>query len=322
VGQPPRDFDRRTFLRATTAGTVAIAAASVTGALAPAAQASDVALSIPKDRIGVQLYSVRDKVASLGFRVVLEELARIGYQEIEFAGYTQDTAILGRQITPQEIRQLLDDNGLRGVGSHVAITDLRDDLQNQLDIAEILGLPHVGTANAPSSLNTVAGYQAAGEEFNTWGRAATARGLMLYQHNHSAEFAFATDQPSVRLYDVFLENTDPRYVYLELDVYWAYVGQYLYPGFDPAAYVRAHPGRYPMFHMKDGETDPSNPNGYDIVEFGAGDLPYQRFIHAIGTRGTHLGIWEQDTGPDTLPNPPGSFGAAQRSFVALDELLS
>ncbi|WP_046494920.1 sugar phosphate isomerase/epimerase family protein [Streptomyces odonnellii] len=322
MGHLHKSFDRRDFLRATVGTTVALAAASVTGATAANASAATRGLSIPKDRIGIQLYSIRDKVSALGFGVVLPELARIGYKEIEFAGYTQNTSILGRQITLPEIRRLLDDNGLRAVGSHVGIGNLRNNIQGELDAAEILGMPHVGTANAPTNVNTVAGYLAAAEEFNTWGAAATARGLKLYQHNHAGEFAFATDQPSVRLYDVFLRNTDPRHVYLEMDVYWAYVGQYRWPGFDPAAYVRNQPYRYPLFHMKDGDSNPSKADGYDIVEFGAGDLPYEKFVRDIGPRESHIGIWEQDTAPNTQPNPPGSLGAAERSFTALKGLLA
>ncbi|QXE33026.1 sugar phosphate isomerase/epimerase [Streptomyces sp. GMY02] len=322
MGHLHKSFDRRNFLRATVGTTVALAAASVTGATAATASAATRGLSIPKDRIGIQLYSIRDKVSALGFGVVLPELARIGYKEIEFAGYTQNTSILGRQITLPEIRRILDDNGLRAVGSHVGLGNLRNNLQGELDAAEILGMPHVGTANAPSNINTVAGYLAAAEEFNTWGAAATARGLKLYQHNHAGEFAFATDQPSVRLYDVFLRNTDPRHVYLEMDVYWAYVGQYRWPGFDPAAYVRNQPYRYPLFHMKDGDSNPSKADGYDIVEFGAGDLPYEKFVRDIGPRESHIGIWEQDTAPNTQPNPPGSLGAAERSFTALKGLLA
>jgi sugar phosphate isomerase/epimerase len=330
MGLPNRDFDRRGFLRATAGATVAIGAATLAGATPALADAStshatadrSASLTIPKSSIGIQLYSVRDKVTQLGFRVVFETLAQMGYKEVEFAGYTQDTSILGRQITVPEIRQLLDDNGLRAIGSHVNLATWAAGLDQQLDYAEILGMKHVGTANAPSDTETVSAYLSASELFNTYGEAAADRGLMFYQHNHYPEFAFATDQPSVRLYDVFLANTDPRYVFLEMDVYWAYVGQYRYPGFDPAAYVRAHPYRYPLFHMKDGAPNPANPNGYDIVEFGAGDLPYKSFIHAIGPRGVHLPIWEQDTAVNTLPNPPGSLASARRSLTALDDLLS
>jgi sugar phosphate isomerase/epimerase len=322
VGHLQKSFDRRAFLRATAASTVAIAAATVTGAAATSASAAAPGrLPIPKDRISLQLYSVRDKITSMGFGFVLPELAKIGYNEVEFAGYTQNTSILGRQITIQEIRQILDDNGLKAVGSHIGIGDFQNNLEGSLDIAETLGMPHVGTANAPSGTNTVAAYKAAADSFNEWGRAATARGLKLYQHNHSGEFAFAKDQPAVRLYDVFLRNTDPRYVYLEMDVYWAFVGQYRYPGFEPAAYVRDQPYRYPLFHMKDGVSDTKTGDGWDMVEFGAGNMPYEKFVRDIGGRDSHIGIWEQDNAVDTKPNPPGSLGAAERSYAGLKALI-
>ena len=50
--------------------------------------------------------------------------------------------------------------------------------------------------------------------------------MKFYQHNHAEEFSFATDKPKVRLYDVLLAETDPDLVYLEMDIYWAYAGQF------------------------------------------------------------------------------------------------
>src|ERR1700682_1389930 len=44
---------------------------------------------LPPDRIGIQLYSVRDQIDSVGFAKVFEVLAKIGYKKVEFAGYTQ-----------------------------------------------------------------------------------------------------------------------------------------------------------------------------------------------------------------------------------------
>ena len=41
---------------------------------------------LPRDRIGIQLFTVRDQVASLGFEAVFARLSEIGYREIEFAG--------------------------------------------------------------------------------------------------------------------------------------------------------------------------------------------------------------------------------------------
>ncbi|GAB4084733.1 hypothetical protein GCM10028784_13630 [Myceligenerans cantabricum] len=323
------DVDRRNFLRLA-GGTVAVGAASLAGAAAapgPAAAALAPAAAgrgrgrvlVPPGHIGIQLYSIRDKVASLGFRTVFERLSAIGYAEVEFAGYTQNDV---GPITPEEIRQLLDDNGLRAVGSHRGIADFANSMERELDIAEILGMEHVGTAQAPTSDRTVAGYLAAAEQFNGFGEAAAARGLKFYQHNHDGEFAFATDDPDVRLYDVFYDHTDPGKVYLEMDVYWAYVGQHRYPGFEPVDYVRRNPHRYPLLHLKDGEVDPESSAGYDIVEFGAGDLPYTEFLSALAGGGRRHGIWEQDNAATTpAPGfPADSFGNAERSYGEIRSL--
>ena len=315
------ELDRRTFLRLA-GSTVAVGAATGTGA-GPAAAIPATAGAggggrrrVPPGKLGIQLYSIRDKFSSLGFRAVFERLSTLGYREVEFAGYTQGGV---GAITPAEIRTLLDDNGLVAVGSHRGISDFARNLEAELDIAETLGMAHVGTANAPTNDRTVGGYLAAAEQFNGFGAAAAARGLKFYQHNHQHEFGFATDDPATRLYDVFLENTDPAAVYLEMDVFWAFVGRHLYPGFEPVEYVLAHRDRDPMFHLKDGRVIPQSSNGYDIVEFGVGDLDYQAFLGALSGSGRQHGIWEQDNA-STVAEPPfpvDSFGNAERSADAI-----
>jgi sugar phosphate isomerase/epimerase len=313
------ELDRRTFLRLA-GSTVAVGAAGVTagvgGATASAAAAGGGRRLVPPGKLGIQLYSIRDKVSSVGFRAVFERLSTLGYREVEFAGYTQGSV---GPITPAEIRTLLDDNGLVAVGAHRGIRDFATNMEAELDIAETLGMAHVGTANAPTNDRTVGGYLAAAEQFNGFGAAAAARGLKFYQHNHQHEFAFATDDPSVRLYDVFLANTDPGAVFLEMDVFWAFVGRHLYPGFEPVEYVLAHRDRYPLFHLKDGRVNPQSSNGYDIVEFGVGDLDFQEFLGALAGSGRQHGIWEQDNAASVAEPPFGvdSFGNAERSADAI-----
>lgn len=319
---PVRPMSRRSLMKALAASTVAVGVGtalgpSAAGALAPAAAPGRGGNKlVPANRIGIQLFTVRDKVSSLGFRAVFEELSSLGYSEIEFAGYTQGNV---GPITPAEIRTLLDDNGLRAVGTHVSTTLLRTDLANQIDIAHTLGMPHLGTGNAPTNTATKEGYLAAAEEWNGWGEQVTAAGLKLYQHNHDGEFRFDPVDPSVRLYDVFYDNTDPNLVFLEMDIYWAYVGQHKYPGFEPIDYILRNPRRYPLLHLKDGKANEANANGYDIIEFGAGDLPYQSFLSQLRTRGQHFGMYEQDNASSTAvpPNPIDSFGNAARSYDAI-----
>ena len=56
---------------------------------------------LPKRRIGIQLYTVRDQVASQGFDAVFATLAEQGYKEVEFAGYEAQ----GRRWSNQELRR-------------------------------------------------------------------------------------------------------------------------------------------------------------------------------------------------------------------------
>jgi sugar phosphate isomerase/epimerase len=156
-------------------------------------------------------------------------------------------------------------------------------------------------------------YQAAAAEFNAWGATMAGQGVNFYQHNHAGEFAFATDQPNRRLYDVLLAETDPRLVFLEMDIYWAYVGQHLYPGFDPLTCVNNNRRRYPLFHVKDGTPNPANPNGYDFADVGDGVLPFASF--AADGKYYHHYIVERDNAPSAAINPPpeGSYRTARRS---------
>ncbi|WP_255950646.1 sugar phosphate isomerase/epimerase family protein [Streptomyces odontomachi] len=286
--------------------------------------------ALPKGRLGIQLYTLRDKVASVGFATVFSELERYGYSEVEFAGYTQDAV---GPISLDELRALAHDHGLTPIGTHVGYADdnnpdaytFAQNLTKVLDDAETLGLPHVGTASNPGRYGqTVDAWKRAAEEFNTYGAAARARGMKFYQHNHSDEFAFATDQPDVRLYDVLLEETDPDLVHLEMDIYWAYAGQYRFSKrpdgtpapFEPLDYVLKAPQRYPLFHVKDGVHDETATDGYRMVDVGDGDIDYQTFLTVVGrTRRGHDHHWqvEHDT-------PADSFSTARRSAAYLLKL--
>jgi sugar phosphate isomerase/epimerase len=326
-------FSRRGFLGVAAGAGIGVASASTLGAFASPANAAMgvLAPNTPRPGLGLQLYSVRNMVSSLGFAAVFEELARIGFKEVEFAGYTSPAS---PGITTAQLKQLLDDNGLKAVGSHIGLNNLLNAGTREMEFARAveLGMPHIGTAsNFPGS--TTAEVAEGADRFNEAGQVAVEQfgGLKIYQHNHADEFRFTTDQPTVRRYDVFLAETDPRYVWLELDILWAFGGarkyaqpggQYGLPlenggwGFDPASYVVANPGRFPLFHVKDGT--PREPatagNSYFDVEFGAGVLPFRTFFDTVGANNYHHPLWEQDSAPSTPAAAGGAFGAAMRSY--------
>ncbi|WP_405663164.1 sugar phosphate isomerase/epimerase family protein [Streptomyces sp. RK9] len=323
------------------AGTTAAALVGAVAATAPAAAAEPAPAArgkgrgrpvLPPGRLGIQLYSLRDRVSTAGFATVFRELERYGYDEIEFAGYTQGSA---GPITLAQLKRLAHDHGLNPIGSHVGYYDngnpnaytFAQNLTKVLDDAEALGLKHIGTASGPFRYgSTVDGWKRAAEDFNTYGEAARARGMKFYQHNHAEEFSFATDKPSVRLYDVLLAETDPDHVFLEMDIYWAYSAQFRFGKqadgtprpFDPLDYVLKRPHRYPLFHVKDGVRDDSTRDGYRMSDVGDGDIDYKRFLSKVTAR-THNGRryhhWQAEH-----DNPAESYAFARKSSAHLHSL--
>ncbi|MFJ2900915.1 MULTISPECIES: sugar phosphate isomerase/epimerase family protein [unclassified Streptomyces] len=328
ISQPDPELTHRIGRRGMLGVAAGATAAALLGAVATPATAATTPSTaghghdrgrpvLPPGRLGIQLYSLRDKVATLGFAPVFAELERYGYDEVEFAGYTQGSA---GPITLARLRRLARDHGLHPIGSHVGYYSddpnaytFAQNLTRVLDDAQALGLQHIGTASGPFRYgDTVDAWKRAAAEFNTYGAAARARGMKFYQHNHSDEFGFASDNPKVRLYDVLLAETDPDLVFLEMDIFWAYAGQFRFSTrpdgtpapFEPIHYVLRQPHRYPLFHVKDGVSDPQNPFGYQMVDVGDGDIDYRKFITAVnrlrGERLAHHWQTEHDLPADSL----------------------
>ena len=331
-------LSRRQLLAATT-GMAAAAAVGLAGghthAHAAPAAADGNGVLIPPGKRGIILYTVRDAISRdpnatdlpSGFKEVLQELARIGYKQIEFAGYNQHANAEGGNLNSvqgaQLLRTWLDDNGLEAEGNHGSIPSVINDttlaqFDAACEVANILGFGHIGTGNDPTSSAYLADWQAAAERWNFFGERAATHGLKLYTHNHDAAYSFLLDSgpldgagrptrsSGLRRLEWFLQNTDPNYVYLEMDIYWAHVAQYRFQSytapdgstvsdvFDPAGLVAEQTTRFPLFHAKDGASRPDLAAGYSIVPFGAGDIDFTTFFQRIGAKGYHNSMYEQD----------------------------
>jgi sugar phosphate isomerase/epimerase len=305
---------------------------------------------IPQKNRGMILYSVRDRITAApdntgvpyGFAQVLEAVAKCGYSEVEFAGYTQHESILGRQITPAEIRKLLDDNGLVANGTHTTINPAT--FEQEMDIAETLGMKNIGTGGDPSGSRYKSDWDAAADVWNDLGRKAKKRGLRLYTHNHHDAYDFLLDAGPLdgngkptrstgqRKLEYFFGITDPRYVFFEMDIFWAYVARFRHQTytdkrgnqqtdlFDPILTVWPRTTRFPLFHAKDGVKNPQAGDGYDMTALGVGDINFQQFFEVIGQQNFHHANWENDNAPGGAANPGQSLEQAQISYTNMSEL--
>jgi sugar phosphate isomerase/epimerase len=320
---PEHKMSRRRFLGA---GSGAVAAAVLAPAAAMAKGAPNKkkdkprppthglpAGLLPPDRIGVQLFTLDDQVGSIGFAKVFDRLAAIGYREIEFAGFTQGSA---GAITTSEIRALMDDRGLRGVGAHTSIDE--SNASQVLDDAETLGLPNVGIAiEVPEHGVHVDGWKKLAEDYNRVGALTAERGIRWYLHIHGPAYAPTPDSPTTRGLDVLLEETDPSLVFFEMDIFWAYFGQTYFGSsqalpFEPLEYVLAQPERFPLFHVKDGKRNQAGGlHNAEMTDVGEGSIDFQAFLSALDL-GAHRYIMERDNADS---HPKGSLASAHCSFL-------
>jgi sugar phosphate isomerase/epimerase len=96
-----------------------------------------------------------------------------------------------------------------------------------------------------------------------------------------------------------LQGTDPKLVTLELDCGWMILA-----GHSPAAYLRRHPTRYSMLHVKD-ELHISRPTtslaGASPTELGRGKIDYKPIFEAAKHAHIKHYFVEQEGLPDVPP---------------------
>lgn len=245
------------------------------------------------DRIGVQLYTVRDQMKT-SVEKTLADVAAIGYQEVEFAGYFNRP--------PRAIRQLLDRNGLTAPSSHIAIDLLRGSWNRTLDESSEMGHKYLVVAwlneadrNTPDAIKKTA------ELFNRAADDAKRYKIRLAYHNHDFEFKEVEGR---RLYDRLLEATDPKLVLMEMDLYWIIKGSG-----DPAQYFARWPERFPMVHVKDGGPMPD----FTMTEVGKGSVKWGE----IFARRKQAGIKHFFVEHDNPKDPMQSIATSYRYLRAL-----
>src|SRR5687767_9049721 len=150
-------------------GAIAATACRQSGSSQQAAQTAATTARRRLERVGIQLYSVRNDMQR-DMPGTLARLAQIGYREVEFAGY------FGR--TPQQVRQMLDSNGLSAPSTHVPYEMLRDNFDQTATGALAIGhqyltVPFLGDSFRKSA----ATWKSVAADFNRFGQQAKARGL-------------------------------------------------------------------------------------------------------------------------------------------------
>ena len=235
--------------------------------------------------IGLQLYTVRAALEA-DFDPTLQRIAAIGYEEVEFAGY------FGRSA--QQVRASLDRFRLTSPSAHVPLEAIGENWPSYLADAATLAQSYLVVASA-GRMTELDGYRRIAERFNRAGESAVKSGVRLAYHNHDYEFSTLAGKTP---YDVLLAETDPRYVWFEIDLYWLFKG-----GQDVFGYFDRWPGRVRMLHLKDADASPA----HRITEVGAGILDWKRILARARQAGVEHYFVEQDDSSDPFMSIRSSF---------------
>jgi sugar phosphate isomerase/epimerase len=296
-------MNRRTFIESSIATAVVSATANSTWGAAAVHHI---------DRVGLQLYTVRELMKH-DFEGTVAGVAKIGYKEVEFAGY------FGK--TPQEVRALLDSNGLTSPSAHhpmqpptdamAKTSTLETNLQEIIDGAHIIGQKFLVCPYLDAKSRTADGYKRLAESCNRVGEQTKKAGIQFCYHNHSFEFEKVEGLDGKLPFDYLITQTDPKNVKIEMDLCWITVG-----GQDPIAYFDKYPGRFPLVHAKDWSKEGSDPGGNvgavghavagHIANVGSGSIDWKNIFAHSSKAGIEHYFVENDEAK-SLADPKASY---------------
>ncbi|GAC1301810.1 MAG: sugar phosphate isomerase/epimerase [Mucilaginibacter sp.] len=299
------NFNRRKFLQS--AGTLAL------GSMAFSGRAASLFNDMAPHPVGLQLFTffgiIDDDVKG-----TLTKISGVGYKEIESA-FSKKGGYYG--MKPKEFKAMVNDLGMSWKSHHVIgapfkmpkgykmpvgadgkpmvippMHNLRDNMQEIVDEAAEGDLKYLVCANAPTG--TLDEIKSTVEILNKTGEAAKKAGIQFAYHNHDMEFHEVEGKVP---YHLLLSETDPHNVKMELDLAWAVKG-----GQDPVDLFAHHPGRFPLWHVKD--LDASHVN---ILPVGSGTIDFKRIFAHKSAAGMQDFFVEHDMPKDAYASIKSSY---------------
>ncbi|MHA4812216.1 sugar phosphate isomerase/epimerase family protein [Flavitalea flava] len=238
-----------------------------------------------KKEVGLQLYTLRDEVKK-DLKATIARVAQIGYNNVETFGYSAGKYF---GLSTAEFAAIFAQNHLKTPSGHYSLPDYlskgdMDDLKKTVEDSRALSHHYFTVPYLPENLRTgLDSYKELADKLNKAGEVAKDAGMKLAYHNHNFEFNdWGGGQTG---YATLLKQTDPQLVHFEMDIFWVSKA-----GVDPIALIKANPGRFPMWHVKDMDNSPEK----TFTEVGTGVINYKEIFNFKETSGMKYFFVEQD----------------------------
>ncbi|HEX8350917.1 MAG TPA: sugar phosphate isomerase/epimerase [Hymenobacter sp.] len=270
-------------------------------------------LAYNKRYVGLQLYTVREAMGK-DPKGTLAKLAKIGYNSVEGATYTGTQKFYG--MTPKEFAAVLKQNGLIMPSSHYRLGEEQTNgapvqgtilhgWDQAVDDAAAAGVKYMVCAFlSEAERGNLDRYKTIADQLNKAGERCQKAGIQLCYHNHDFEFKAENGQMP---FDVLLSGTDKKLVKMELDLYWTTKA-----GQDPLALFKQHPGRFPLWHVKDMAKTPEK----SFTEVGNGSIDFKKIFTQADLAGLQYFFVEQDSTPgDPFDSVTKSIGYIKKNLA-------
>lgn len=283
-------------------------------------KSSNIFSSLAKDHeMGLQLFTFFNEIDN-DVEGTLKKIAGVGYKKIESA-FSKKGGYYG--MKPKEFAKFLKDQGMSWKSHHVLgapfkmppgakmptgadgkpitippMRNLRDNMQELVDEVAEGEVPYLVCANTP--ISTLDEVKASIDVLNKTDEACKKAKVNFAYHNHDAEFRPVEGQIP---YEMFLSQTKMQ---MELDLAWATKG-----GKDPIELFKQHPGRFPLWHVKDLDKEFKT-----ILPVGEGTIDFKRIFDASETAGMKHFFVEHDMPKDALASIKSSYSYLSKMLGA------
>ncbi|WP_066251448.1 sugar phosphate isomerase/epimerase family protein [Neobacillus drentensis] len=257
-----------------------------------------------KGKIGVQMYTVKDKVADLGAYEIIRRIAELGYRAVEVSQIpmrSKNVAELKRASIDFDIKIAALSAGLEPIVPGDPGETLSSDFDKIVNDCKILDCNYLRIGMMPIHLmddrDKIMGFI---ERAEAMANRLAEQEIELYYHTHHLEFQ---KFDGVYLLDIIKDNTTK--LGFELDVHWIQRA-----GENPVEFVKKYKDRISLLHLKDyriGKLDLSNVDfeswaNFDdafmstiqFAEVGEGNLNIPAIIDAGLEAGAQYFLVEQD----------------------------
>lgn len=241
---------------------------------------------INETSLGVQLYSVRDKMASDPVGTILK-VGEMGYRQIETANYTEGKFY---GMLPSIFKNLMKTAGVQSSGGHFEVNvnsyhpasaSMSDNFKHAVEASAAINQQQfICPWIAEPERKDEDAVKLLCEVFNQAGEYCKNQGLQFGYHNHAFEFEPLGEK---MLMDHLVELTDPGLVSFQLDVYWVRFADQ-----DPMEWLQKLDGRVMSLHVKDmaGTLDK------ETIEVGEGVIDFKPILQKAESTGVKYYIVE------------------------------